>query len=169
MQKANPKSTVAPKVHCLNFGVIRFLFRYSADAGTSSWLWRFNPLLLRLHREIFISLLCLHSSWVSALDLALPLLVGRLRVSVPFWEIWGLLLVFSMCSVGVVPHIDVFLMYLWGGRWSPRLTPLPSWRSPQCDFLKRGCLSPCVCVCVCVCFHSEDKKNEVGRKEDHCS
>ena len=23
---------------------------------------------------------------------------------------------FSRCSVGVVPHVDVFLMYLWGGR-----------------------------------------------------
>ena len=31
-------------------------------------------------------------------------------------------------SVGVVPRVDVFLMYLWGGRWSPRLTPPPSWR-----------------------------------------
>ena len=33
MQKSNPKSTVAPKVHRLNFGMIRFLFRYSRDAG----------------------------------------------------------------------------------------------------------------------------------------
>ena len=33
MQKANPKSTVAPKVHHLNFGKIRCLFRYSTDAG----------------------------------------------------------------------------------------------------------------------------------------
>ena len=49
-----------------------------------------------------------------------------------FWEVWGLLPVFSRCSVGVVPHVDVFLVYLWGGRWSPRLTPPPSWRSlPQ--------------------------------------
>ena len=24
---------IAPKVHCLNFGMIRFLFRYSTDAG----------------------------------------------------------------------------------------------------------------------------------------
>ena len=32
MQKANPKSTVAPKVHCLNFGMIHYLFRYSRDA-----------------------------------------------------------------------------------------------------------------------------------------
>ena len=46
-----------------------------------------------------------------------------------FWELWGLLPAFSRCSVGVVPHVDVFLMYLWGGRWSPRLTPPPSWRS----------------------------------------
>ena len=28
-----PKSTVAPKVHHLNFGMIRCLFRYSRDAG----------------------------------------------------------------------------------------------------------------------------------------
>ena len=48
-----------------------------------------------------------------------------------FWEVWGLLPVFSRCSVGVVSHVDVFLMYLWGGRWSPRLTPLPSCRSPE--------------------------------------
>ena len=48
-----------------------------------------------------------------------------------FWEVWGLLPAFSRCSVGVVPHVDVFLMYLWGGRWSPRLTLLPSWRSPS--------------------------------------
>ena len=33
MQKANPKSTVVPKVHTLNFGMIRCLFRYSRDAG----------------------------------------------------------------------------------------------------------------------------------------
>ena len=30
MQKANPRSTVAPKVHRLNFGMIHCLFR---DAG----------------------------------------------------------------------------------------------------------------------------------------
>ena len=48
-----------------------------------------------------------------------------------FWEVWGLLQAFSRCSVGVVPHVDVFLIYLWGGRWSPSLTPLLSWRSPH--------------------------------------
>ena len=52
-----------------------------------------------------------------------------------FWEVWGLLPAFSMCSVGVVPHVDVFLMYLWRGRWSPYLTPLPSWRSVSLIFL----------------------------------
>ena len=51
--------------------------------GTSSRLWRFNPLLLRLLGEISLSLLCSHSSWCSALDLDLPLRVGRLRASVP--------------------------------------------------------------------------------------
>ena len=48
-----------------------------------------------------------------------------------FGEVWGLLPAFSRCSVGVVPHVDVFLMYLWGGGWSPHLTPLTSWRSPR--------------------------------------
>ena len=33
MQKVNPKSTVAPKVHCLNFGMIHCLFRYFTDAS----------------------------------------------------------------------------------------------------------------------------------------
>ena len=33
MQKANPKSTVVPKVLCLSFGMIHCLFRYSRDAG----------------------------------------------------------------------------------------------------------------------------------------
>ena len=51
------------------------------------------------------------------------------REFLDFWDVWGLLPAFSRCSVGVVPHVDVFLMYLWGGRWSPRLTPPPSWRS----------------------------------------
>ena len=40
--------------------------------GTSSSLWGFNPLLLRLHREISLSLLCSHSSWGSTLVLAPP-------------------------------------------------------------------------------------------------
>ena len=64
------------------FGMIHCLFRYSTDAGTSSCLWRFNPLLLRLLGEISLSLLCSHSSRGSALDLDLPLRVGRLRASV---------------------------------------------------------------------------------------
>ena len=64
------------------FGMICCLFRYSTDAGTSSCLWSFNPLLLRLLGEISLSLLCSHSSWASALDLDPPLRVGRLRASV---------------------------------------------------------------------------------------
>ena len=45
-------------------------------------MWSFNPLLLRLLGENSLSLLCSHSFWVSALDLAPPLHVGRLRASV---------------------------------------------------------------------------------------
>ena len=40
------------------FGMSPCLFRYSTDAGTSSGLWSFNPLLLRLLGEISLSLLC---------------------------------------------------------------------------------------------------------------
>ena len=47
-----------------------------------------------------------------------------------FWEVWGLLPAFSWCSLGVVPRVDVFLLYFWGGRWSLHLTLPPSWRSP---------------------------------------
>ena len=58
-----------------------------------------------------------------------------------FWEVWGLLPAFSRCSVGVVPHVDVFLMYLWGGRWSPRLTLPPFWSSSKVKGIRRwyGC------------------------------
>ena len=62
--------------------MIRCLFRYSTDAGTSSCLWSFNPRLLRLLGEISLSLLCSHSSRGSALNSAPPLRVGRLRASV---------------------------------------------------------------------------------------
>ena len=51
--------------------------------GTSSCLWSFNPLLLRLLGEISLSLLCSNSSWGSALDLDPPLHVGHPQASVP--------------------------------------------------------------------------------------
>ena len=70
--------------------MIRCLFRYSTDAGTSSCLCCFNPLLLRLLGEISLSLLCSHSSRGSTLDLAPPLRVGRLRASVLFSHRTGL-------------------------------------------------------------------------------
>ena len=66
----------------------RCLFRYSTDASTSSWLWRFNPLLLSLLGEISLSLLCLHQG--SPLDLDPPLRVGRLRASVLCSDMKGL-------------------------------------------------------------------------------
>ena len=54
-----------------------------------------------------------------------------------FLEVWGLLLVFSRCSVGVGPH-EKYFMYLWGRRGSPHMTPLPSGRFPSnVTFLQR--------------------------------
>ena len=82
MKKANPKSTVASKVHRLNFGMICVYSGIPQMQGTSSWLWRFNLLILRLLGEISLSLLCSHSSRGSALDLDPPLHVGHLRASV---------------------------------------------------------------------------------------
>ena len=58
--------------------------------GSSSCLWVLNLLLLRLHGEIYLSFLCLHSSWGSALVLALPLHVGHPQVSVPLPDRRGL-------------------------------------------------------------------------------
>ena len=40
-----------------------------------------------------------------------------------FFEAWSLLLVFRGCSVGAGPYFDELLMYLWGGRQSPRPSP----------------------------------------------
>ena len=53
-------------------------------------MWGFNLLLLRLLGEISLSLLCSHSSWGSALDLAPPLHVGHLRASVSRTDRTGL-------------------------------------------------------------------------------
>ena len=55
---------------------------YSTVAGTSSCLWSFNQLLLRLLGEISLSLLGSYISRGSALDLDPPLRVGHLSVSV---------------------------------------------------------------------------------------
>ena len=51
--------------------------------GLSSWLWGLNLLLLSLHREISLSLLCSHNFCVSALVLAPSLHVGHPQKSVP--------------------------------------------------------------------------------------
>ena len=58
MQKANPKSTVAPEVPLLNLGWFVVYSGVPQMQGTSSWLWGFNLLLLRLLGEISLSLLC---------------------------------------------------------------------------------------------------------------
>ena len=140
MRKGNPKSTVAPKVHSCSqspppqFGMIPCLFRYSTDAGTSSFLWSFNPLHLRLLGEISLSVLCSHSSRVSALDLDPPLHVGHLRPSVLRSDRTGLK--------------EQLIWGLWftqaGGRegcgWGASLQRLrPAW---CCSSLRRAARSP---------------------------
>ena len=90
MQKANPRSTVSPKVHCLNFGMICCIFSYSTDAGYLRLIVEINPLPLMLLRVVSLCLLCSHSSWGSASDLDPPLCVGRLRASVLRSGITGL-------------------------------------------------------------------------------
>ena len=44
-----------------------------------------------------------------------------------FLEVWGLLPAFNRCSIGIIPHVEVFFMYLLYGRQSPHLTPPPFW------------------------------------------
>ena len=131
--------------------MIRCLFRYSTDAGTSSWLWSFNPLLLRLLGEISPSLLCSHSSRGSALDLALPLRVARLRASVLRSDrtglkeqlIWGLWLTQAAgewgvrrwgepaaAEAGVTLHQrEVRLAFSWGS--CPWITGPWQWQAAQ--------------------------------------
>ena len=58
--------------------------------GLPSRLRGFSPLLLRLHGESSLSLLCSHSSWGSALVLAPPLHVGHPQASVPLLDRRGL-------------------------------------------------------------------------------
>ena len=62
--------------------MIHRLFRYSTDAVYIKLIVWIYLLLLGLHGEISLSHLCLHRSWGSVLDLALPLHVGHPLVSV---------------------------------------------------------------------------------------
>ena len=59
--------------------------------------------------------------------LCLPPLCYLISGSLPVpLESWGLLLSPIGCFVGVVPHLDEFLMYLGLGWWFPHLIPPPS-------------------------------------------
>ena len=101
-------------------------------------MWRFNPLLLRLLGEISLSLLCSHSSWGSALVLALTLHVG--------------------CPLVAVVHPDKrglkewLIRGLWltqdGWREGYRMRGEPAvaeasmtlqWPEARCVFSRRGC------------------------------
>ena len=119
--------------------------------GTSYWLWRFNPLLLILLGEISLSLLCLHSSCCSALNLAPLLHVGHLRVSVLRSDktglqeqlIWGLWLTqargkewYRMWCEPVVTEASVTLQQpeedsVFSRGSCPCITELWQWRAAQ--------------------------------------
>ena len=103
------------------------------------WLWRFPPVIppsppvkgLPSVWKLFL----LYSSLPEVQVPSLSFVSVFFFFLLPYPDTWGVscllgslrsLLAFSSCSVGVVPHVDVFLMYLWRGRWSPCLTPPPS-------------------------------------------
>ena len=140
MQNANPKSTVAPRVHHLNFGMIHCLFRIPhyrvhqvncGDLICCSWgCCKKCPFLFFVHTAPGFQL------WVW------PPSACRSPEGI-FWEVWGLLPAFSSCSVGIVLHVDVVLMYLWGGRWSQSLTTPPSWRHPHTWWVLKGISRKC--------------------------
>ena len=90
MQKANPKSTVAPKVYYLNFGMIHCLFRYSTNAEYIKLILEILFTAPEAAGRNFPFPLCLHRFWCSALDLAPPLHVDHLRSSLPHQDRTGL-------------------------------------------------------------------------------
>ena len=90
MQKANPNLHFHPKSIASILGTFVVYSGIHQMQSLSSWLWGFNLLLLNLHREISLSLLCSHSSWGSALLLAPPLPVGHPQESVPHPDRTGL-------------------------------------------------------------------------------
>ena len=88
MDRENPRHMVKANLYRQNHtksitSILGWFAVYSGIPemqGRSSWLWRFNLLLLMLLGEISLSL-CSQSSWCSASDLTSPLRVGCLRTS----------------------------------------------------------------------------------------
>ena len=142
-------------------------------------MWRFNLLLLRLHREISLALLCSHSSCDSALDLPPPLHVGHPLVSLlcpdrrGFKEqlIRGLLLTQARGREGcgmwgepaapeaskTLQHTEVHHVFSWGscpcitGPWPWRAAQAP-WRGVDSDLhLNKGFL---VATAAALAFHA---------------
>ena len=72
------------------------------------------------------------------LSFILPSCVGIFFVLL---GVWGLLLVFSRCSVRIVPFVDVFLMYLWGEVNS--ISSYSSILTPPWDIFNERQMIPC--------------------------
>ena len=125
---------LAPNVHLLNLGWFILYSGILQIQCTSSWLWRFNLLFLRLLGEISLSLLCSHSSRGSALDLAPPLPVGRLRATVLLSDRTGL----KEQLIWRLWHPQASRREWYGCRVS-MLQQRPLWR---CTNLRRAMCSP---------------------------
>ena len=103
----------------------------------SSWLWRFNPLFLRLLGEISLSLLCSHSSWGSALNLAPPLRVGRPQESVSCPDRRGLKqLLISAVSLTQAGEWEGYGNHNWDMGWA--------WGGRGQHDVATACGEPCV-------------------------
>ena len=89
MQKVNPTSTAAPKVHHFNFGMIHFLFRYSRDEG-------YIKLIVEIYSTAPESagrnfpFYCSFTQFLGfSFGFGPNLHVGRLKASVPATAGWG--------------------------------------------------------------------------------
>ena len=90
---------------------------WASEAPFLSWLISLLARgLLRVQEPFlfFSSLPGLQSCPSSSIFFFFPfILPGYEEIVLVLWGVWGLLLVFSRCSVRIVPFVDVFLMYLW--------------------------------------------------------
>ena len=87
----------------------------------SRWLCGFNLVLLRLHKEIFLSLIFSHSSWCSALVLVPLLHVGCPQESLPHPDRRGLNSGWLSLSCSLRPGIGRGTVVIIGMRCKPEV------------------------------------------------
>ena len=74
------------------------------------WVWR-PPLTFSFPQGLLVPFLIPLFLFFFFLSLILPSGEGIFPI---FLGVWSLSLMFSRCSLRIVPFVDVFLMYLWG-------------------------------------------------------